>query len=72
MRNSQSRLVIQALIVFLFKLRTENSNKLLASILNIDNEQSISESSKSMIQSFEKDVLPLRFDLNFINKDKLI
>ena len=31
LRNSQSRSVIQALIVFLFKLRTGNSNKLLAS-----------------------------------------
>ena len=72
LRNSQSRSVIQALIVFLYKLRTENSNKLLASILNIDNEQSISEYSKSIIQSFEKDVLPLRFGLNSVNRDNLI
>ena len=70
--NCQSRLVIQALIVFHFKLRTGNSNKLLASILNIDNEQSFSEYSKSIIQSFEKDVLPLRFGLNSINRDNLI
>ena len=49
LRNSQSRSVIQALIVFLFKLRTGNSNKLLTSILNLDNEQSISEYSKSTL-----------------------
>ena len=49
LRNSQSRLGIQVLIVFLFKLRTRNSNKLLASTLNIDNEHSISEYSKSII-----------------------
>ena len=72
LRNSQSRSVIQALIVFLFKLRAGDSNKLLASILNIDNEQSISEYSKSIIQSFEKDVLPLRFGLNFVIRDNLI
>ena len=72
LRNSQSRSVIQALIVFLFKLRIGSSNKLLASILNIDNEQSNSEYSKSIIQSFEIDVLSLRFGLNSANTDNLI
>ena len=47
-RNSQSRSVIQALVVFLFKLRSGNSNTLSASILNIDNEQLISEYSKTL------------------------
>ena len=63
LRNSQFLSVIQALIGFLFRLRTENYHKLLAFILNIDNEQSILEYSKIIIQSFEKDVLPLRFGL---------
>ena len=54
LRSSQSGSVMQGIIVFLFKLRTGNFNKLLASILNIDNEQSISEYSKSIIQSFEQ------------------
>ena len=47
LRKSQSRSMIQAVTVFLFKLRTGNSNKLLASVLNIDNEQSISEYSNA-------------------------
>ena len=72
LRSSQSRSVIQAFIVFLFKLRTGNSNKLLASILNIDHEKSISKYSKSIIQSFEKDVLPRRFGLNSVNRDNFI
>ena len=70
LRNSQSRLGIQVLIVFLLKLRTRNSNKLLASTLNIDNEHSISEYSERIIESFGKDVLPLRFGLNSVNRDK--
>ena len=70
--NSQSCSMIQTLIVFLFKLRIGNSNKLLASILNMENEQPFSEYSKSIIQSFEKDVLTLRFGLNSVNRDNLI
>jgi len=38
LRNSESRSVIQALIIFLFKLRTGNSNKMIASILQLKNE----------------------------------
>ena len=72
LRNSQSRSVIQALIVFRFKLRTGNSNKLLASVFNINNEQSISEYSKSIIQFFAKNVLPLHFASNSFNRDNLI
>ena len=72
LHNSQSRSVIQALIVFLFELRTGNSNKLLASIFNINNEQSISEYSKSIIQFLGKNVLPLHFALNSFNRDNLI
>ena len=49
MRNSQSRSVIQAIVVFLFKLRTENSNEMLSSILNIENEQINSDYSASVV-----------------------
>lgn len=72
MRNSQSRSVIQAIIVFLFKLRIGNSNKMLASILNIENEQIISDYSASVVKSFENDVLPGRFGLNSFDRSKLI
>lgn len=72
MRNNQSRSVIQAIVVFLFKLRTGNSNKMLASILNIENEQIISDYSASVVKSFENDVLPDRFGLNSFDRAKLI
>ena len=64
--------MIQALTVFLFKVRTGSSNKLLISLFNIDNEQSISDFFKSIIQSFEKDVLTHRFGLNSVNRNNLI
>ncbi|XP_011873641.1 PREDICTED: uncharacterized protein LOC105565230, partial [Vollenhovia emeryi] len=72
LRNSQSRSVIQALVVFLFKLRTGNSNKMLASILQLENEQVVSEYSSSIIKSFKNDVLPQRFGLSSLNRDDLI
>lgn len=56
MRNRQTRTVTQALIVFLLKLRTGNSNKLLASILQIEHEQFISEYSTAVFKSFEEDL----------------
>lgn len=72
MRNTQSRSIIQALVVFFFKLRTGNSNKVLASILNIENEQIISDYSSSVIKSFEKDILPGRFGIMSMDRDDLI
>jgi len=41
LRNSKSRYVIQALVVFLFKLRTGNSNKVISSIFQLEYEQSV-------------------------------
>ncbi|XP_018403017.1 PREDICTED: uncharacterized protein LOC108779943 [Cyphomyrmex costatus] len=72
MRNRQTRTVTQALVVFLFKLRTGNSNKLLASILQIEYEQLVSEYVSSIITAFEEDVLPSRFGLASVTKDDLI
>jgi len=72
LRNSESHSVIQALIVFLFNLRTGNSNKMIASILQLKNEHDVSDYSNSVIKSFENDVLPLRFGINSLNRDDLI
>lgn len=72
LRNSQSRSVMQALVVFLFKLRTGNSNEMLASILQLENKQLVSEYSASIFKSFENDVLPLRFGLSCLKRDDLI
>ena len=72
MRNRQTRTVTQALVVFLFKLRTGNSNRLLASILQIEYEQLISEYSTAVMKSFEEDVLPHRFGIAASTRDDLI
>ncbi|GAB1860851.1 THAP domain-containing protein 9 [Camponotus japonicus] len=72
MRNRQTRTVTQALVVFLLKLRTGNSNKILASVLQIEYEQLISEYSTAILKSFEEDVLPYRFGLTSSIRDDLI
>ncbi|KYN04658.1 hypothetical protein ALC62_04469 [Cyphomyrmex costatus] len=54
------------------KLRTGNSNKMIASILQLENEQSVSDYSASIIKSFENDILPFYFGLHVLNRDDLI
>ena len=72
LRNSQSCSVIQALVVFLFKLRTGNFNKKLPFILQLKNEHDVSDYSTRIMKSFEKDVLPHRSGLVFLKRDILI
>ena len=64
MRNRKTRTITQSLVVFLFKLRTGNSNRILVFILQLENEQLISEYSTAVMKSFAKDVLPHRFGIN--------
>ncbi|KAI4476882.1 hypothetical protein M0804_013209 [Polistes exclamans] len=52
MRNTDSRTVNQALIVFLFKLRTGNSNKLISATLQLPNEQLVSKYCKQLERFF--------------------
>ncbi|KAI4475525.1 hypothetical protein M0804_014260 [Polistes exclamans] len=72
MRNTDSRTVNQALIVFLFKLRTGNSNKLISSTLQLPNEQLVSKYCKQVIQSFEKNVLPRYFGFQAMSRADLV
>lgn len=72
LRNSHSRSVIQALVVFLLKLRSGNSNATIASILQLQNEHDVSDYSASVMKSFENDVLPIRFGINAVSRDELI
>jgi len=72
MRNSENRNVTQALVVFLFKLRSGNSNKLIASILQLEYEQQVSNFCESVIKFFEKDILPLHFGVQACSRDDLI
>ena len=72
LRNTESRSVVQVLVVFLFKLRTGNSNAMVASILQLENKHKVSEYSKSIIESFKIDVLPFNFGLSCFNRNNLI
>ena len=72
MRERQTRTVTQALVVFLLKLRTGNSNKMIASILQLEQEQLVSEYTASIIKSFENDILPSHFGFRGTSRRDLI
>ena len=70
-RNTANRSVTQALVVFLFKFRTGNSNKLIASILQLEHKSQVSEFCESVIKSFEKDILPSHFGIQTCSRENL-
>lgn len=72
MKNSINRNVNQALVLFLFKLRTENSNAVISSIFGSVCEQMVSDYCNEVICSFEKDVFPLYFGIDAVSREKLI
>uniref|UniRef100_A0A6P7GRD0 Uncharacterized protein LOC114329946 n=3 Tax=Diabrotica virgifera virgifera TaxID=50390 RepID=A0A6P7GRD0_DIAVI len=72
LRNTESRNIIQALVVFLFKLRSGNSNNTIAAVLGLERPQQVSDFSASILSSFEKDVLPSRFGIQAANRQHLI
>ena len=71
-RDSSNRTVSQALFVFLFKLRSGNSNATIASILGIMKEQQVSDYFLSILNAFEKDVLPNYFGISCLDRKDLI
>ena len=72
MRNSDNRTINQALFVFLFKLRTGNSNNVTASIFDIQLEQNVSDYIDSVMKSFNKDILPNNFGVKACTREDLI
>ena len=72
MRNSNSREVIQALIVTLFKLRSGNSNNIIATVMDIEHPQRISDYFEAVLNAFEKDVFPSKFGPTATQGDVLI
>ena len=72
MRNSGSRTITQALVVFLFKLRRGSSNKMIQQILGLEYEQKVSDYYHQIMNAFEKDVLPTCFGLNAKSREDLI
>lgn len=72
LRNSQTRNVTQALVTFLFKLRSGNSNNVIAACLGLKRQQQVSEYCDSVIKSFEKDILPVNLGVHALSRDELI
>lgn len=72
LRSSHNRDVTQALIVFLLKLRSGNSNNMIAAILGIEWSQRISDFVNSVMRSFKVDVLPSRFGIHATSREDLI
>jgi len=72
MRNSKTRTVLQALVVFLFKLRTGSSNNVIAAVLGLDYAQQVSDYCEEVMTSFEKDVLPNHFGYSSLSREDLV
>ncbi|KAK0169301.1 hypothetical protein PV328_012231, partial [Microctonus aethiopoides] len=72
MKNSTNRNVTQALVIFLFKLRTGNSNAVISSIFGLVREQMVSDYCNEVMSSFEKDVFPLYFGIDAVSREKLL
>lgn len=71
MKNSENRNLTQAVVIFLYKLRSGSSNNLISATLGID-EKIITASINSVLKSFEKDVLPKNFGINAHSREELI
>lgn len=71
MRNSEVRNVIQALVIFLFKLRSGNSNNCIAAILGLEEKQ-VASSIDSVLNSFKNEVLPKHFGIDAFSREFFI
>lgn len=61
-----------AIVIFLIKLRTGNSNRLIGALLQLSRHQAVSEYVSNVIRSFEKDVLPFQLGVNAFSRQWLI
>lgn len=68
MRESSNRNLEQALIIFLIKLKSGNSNNLIAAILNIT-EKIVEYSIKSILGCFQKHILPSNFGVHVRSRE---
>lgn len=65
-RNTANRSTVQALTIFLFKLRTGCSDEVVAATFGFTRTQFISEICDSVIRAFKNDVLPHFFNLQHV------
>ncbi|KAJ8686865.1 hypothetical protein QAD02_022659 [Eretmocerus hayati] len=71
-RDRDKRTVNQALVTFLFKLRSGNSNAIVCAVLGLEREQQVSDHCNSIISAFVTDILPTRFGIHAANREDLI
>lgn len=71
MRDSDNRNVLQALVIFLFKLRSGNSNPIIAAVMQLE-ERIVSESIHAVLNCFEKEVLPKYFGVHCKDREFFI
>ncbi|XP_066248319.1 uncharacterized protein [Euwallacea similis] len=72
LRNSCNRTTTQAIVTFLFKLKTGNSHELIASILHLPNKGVVSEYLKSVRCAFVQDILAKHFGCQNTTREKII
>ncbi|KYN19763.1 hypothetical protein ALC57_07916, partial [Trachymyrmex cornetzi] len=70
-KKSENRNKVQAVVVFLYKLRSGLSNQLISAALGVQ-ESVVTASVNSVLKSFEKDVLPTRFGLKAFSRQEFI
>ncbi|XP_066253417.1 uncharacterized protein [Euwallacea similis] len=71
-RNTCNRTTTQAIVTFLFKLKTGNSHELIASILHLPNKEMVSEYIKSVKCAFVQDILAKHFGCQNTAREKII
>ena len=71
-RNAECQNILQALVAFLFKLRSGSSNSRIAAVLELKYTQQVSDFCTAVIDSLEKDILPSHFGAKAVARDDLI
>lgn len=68
MRDSENRNVLQALVIFLFKMRTGNSDLTISSTMEVT-EKVVNDSIHSVLNCFEHVVLPKNFGVTAFSRE---
>lgn len=72
LKNSKNRNKMQAIFVFLFKLRSGSSDALISSTIGLKNKQLVSHYCQEVENSFKRDILPTRFGIKTLSRETLI
>lgn len=72
LRSSVNRSTLQAVVIFLMKLRTGSSNDLINAVLEIKYHQTVSKCLQSVLHGFEKDILPQHFGYQSLSRSDFI